>query len=237
MGTVLAIGTGLRRVSRRSKYLLLAIAIAAVGFIAPASDANTVFASQVGTLDVTPAHTGLTSSVTASVFDPDLNVTVLREFESTDSTGNMCVLPTGNPGNTTIFKLQNSAVADFTGDGTVTAVDVQISTTKAIVQWVNKDAGTFQVGHTQTTTQTETFTVTYRSEHADTTTVTLRSPSDPVGFTLTLRETTATSHKFESTFKTGSATSTTGATTAMRVSASGTVRSILLQKAGFLVKI
>ena len=214
MGTVLAVGTGLRRVSRRSKYLLLAMAIAAVGFIAPAGDANTVFASQVGTLNVTPAYTGLASTVTVSVFDPDLNVTVLREFESTDSTGNLYVLPIGNPGNTTIFKLQNSAVADFTGDGAVTAADVQVSTTKAIVQWVNKDAGTFQVGHTQTTTETETFTVTYRSEHTDTTSVTIRSPSDPIGFTLTLRETTATSHTFEATFKTGSATSTTGASDA-----------------------
>ena len=214
MGTVLADGTRLRLVSRRSKSLLLAIVIAAGGFAAPAGDAGTAYASQIGTLDVTPAHTGLSSTVTASVFDPDLNVAVLREFESTDSTGNTYVLPIGNAGDTTIFKVQNTPVGDLNGDGAIGAADIQISTTKAAVQWVNGDAGTFQVVHAQTTSQTETFTVTYRSEHNDTTSVTLRSPSDPVGFTLTLRETTPTSHTFEATFTTGSATSTTGASDA-----------------------
>jgi hypothetical protein len=214
MGTVLAVGTGLRLASRRSKFLLLAIAIAAVGFVAPAGDASRVFASQIGTLNVTPAYTGLASTITACVFDPDLNVTVLREFESTDSTGNPYILPVGNAGDATIFKLQNSSVGDFNGDGIVTATDIQISTTKAVVKWVNKDAGTFQLGHSQTTSSTENFTVTYRSEHNDSTAITLKSPSDPVGFTLTLRETTPTSHTFEATFKTGSATSTTGATDA-----------------------
>ena len=214
MGTVLADGTRLRLASRRSKFLLLAIVIAAGGFVAPAGDAGTAYASQIGTLDVTPAHTGLSSTVTASVFDPDLNVAVLREFESTDSTGNTYVLPIGNAGDTTIFKVQNTPVGDLNGDGAIGAADIQISTTKAAVQWVNGDAGTFQVVHAQTTSQTETFTVTYRSEHNDTTSVTLRSPSDPVGFTLTLRETTPTSHTFEATFTTGSATSTTGASDA-----------------------
>lgn len=211
MGTVLAVGTGLRVVPRRSKFLLFAIVIAAVGFIAPVGDSSTAYASQVGTLDVTPAHTDLTSTVTASVFDPDLNVTVLRQFESTDSTGNPYVLPGASSGTTTIFKLQNSSVGDFDGDGAVTAADIQISTTKAAVQWVSKDAGTFQLFHTQTTTSAENFTVTYRSEHNDTVAITLRSPSDPAGFTLTLRETTPTSHTFEATFDTGIATSTTGA--------------------------
>ncbi len=214
MGTVLAVGTGLRLISRRSNFFLLAIAFAAVGFVAPAGDANTVFASQVGTLNITPAYTDLSSTVIVSVFDPDLNVTVLREFESTNSTGNPYVLPVGSPGDVTIFALQNTYVGDFNADGTVGAADIQVSTTKAAVQWVNKDAGTFQLVHSQTTSVTETFTVTYRSEHNDTTAVTLRSPSDLVGFTLALRETTPTSHVFEATFKTGSATSSTGATDA-----------------------
>ncbi len=214
MGTVLAVGAGLRLISRRSKFFLLAIAFAAVGFVAPAGDANTVFASQVGTMTITPAYTDLSSTVTVSVFDPDLNVTVLREFESTNSTGNLYVLPVGSPGDVTIFALQNTSVGDFNADGTVGAADIQISTTKAAVQWVSKDAGTFQLVHSQTTSVTETFTVTYRSEHNDTTAVTLRSLADPAGFTLTLRETTPTSHIFEATFKTGSATSSTGATNA-----------------------
>ncbi|MDP6668132.1 MAG: hypothetical protein QF357_12180, partial [Dehalococcoidia bacterium] len=214
MGTVLAVGTGLRRITRRSRILLLATAIAAVGFVAPASDANTVFAAQAGTLSITPAYTGLTSTVTASVYDPDLNVTVLREFESTDSSGNPYVLPAGSLGTVTIFKLQNAPVGDFDGNGTVSNADLQVSSTKSVVQWVNKDSGTFQLIHVETTSQTENFTVTYRSEKNDTTTITLRSPSDPSGFTLTLRETTPTSHTFSATFKTGSATSATGATNA-----------------------
>ncbi|MCZ6539910.1 MAG: hypothetical protein O6922_08820 [Chloroflexi bacterium] len=148
------------------------------------------------------------------MFDPDLNVTVLRQFESTDSTGNPYVLPAASAGATTIFKLQNSPVGDFNANGAIEAGDVQISTSKAVVQWVNAEAGTFQVVHSQATSQTETFTVTYRSEQKDAAVITLRSPSDPTGFTLTLRETTATSHTFEATFNTGSATSTTGASDA-----------------------
>ena len=105
-------------------------------------------------------------------------------------------------------------VGDFDADGVVTALDLQISTTKAVVQWVNKDSGTFQIGHSQVVTQAENFTVTYRSEHKDTTTVTLRTPSDPNGFTLTLLESTESSHSFTATFKTGEATVTTGASDA-----------------------
>ena len=214
MGIVLGPGTGLQIITRRTKILLIAVAIAAIGFAAPAGDVNTVFASQIGTLDVTPAHTDLVSTVTATVFDPDLNVTVLREFETTDSTGNLYALPIGVAGDTTIFKLQNVSIGDFNADGAVTVADLQISTTNAAVNWVNKDSGTFQLVHTQAVTQIENFTVTYRSEHKDETTVTLRSASDPAGFTLTLLETTPSSHTFAATFKTGAATATTGATSA-----------------------
>lgn len=213
MGTVLA-HTGRQLITKRSKILLFAFVLAIVGFIAPAGDENTVFASQIGTLNATPAHTDLSSTVTATVFDPDLNATVLREFETTDATENLYELPIGSVGDTTIFKLQNASVGDFDADGSITNTDVQLSTSKAAVQWVNKDSGTFQVIHTQTVSVAENFTVTYRSEHNDTTTVTLRSPSDPSGFTLILRETTPTSHTFEATFKTGAATATTGATDA-----------------------
>jgi hypothetical protein len=134
MGTDLAFGFGLHNITRRSKILLLAVAIAAVGFGAPASSANTLFASQIGTLDVNPSHTDLASTVTATVFDPDLNVTVLREFESTDSTSNLYELPVGSAGDTAVFKLQNSSIADFNADGTVDAADVQLNTSKAAVQ-------------------------------------------------------------------------------------------------------
>jgi hypothetical protein len=136
---------------------------------------------------------------------------VLREFEATDSTGNLYELPIGNIGDTKIFKLQNAYIGDFNADGAVTAADVQISTIKATVQWINRDSGTFQIGHLQAVTQAGTFTVTYRSEHYDATTVTLRSPSDPTGFTLSLRESTPISHTFTATFKTGATTATAGA--------------------------
>ncbi len=191
MGTVLAFSAGGQNRTKRFKNLLLAIAIAVVVFTAPAGDANTIFASQTGTLNANPSHTDLASEVTVSVFDPDLNVTVLREFEATDSTGNLYELPTGAAGDNAVFKL---------------------STPKAAVLWVNKDSGTFQIVLAQAVSVTENFTVTYRSEHKDSTTVTLRSPSDPAGFTLTLTETTPTSHTFAATFKTGDATATTGAT-------------------------
>jgi hypothetical protein len=213
MGTVLA-HSDRQKITRRSKILLFAFVLAIVGFVAPAGDANTVFASQIGTLNATPVFTDLSSTVTASVFDPDLNVTILREFEDKDSTQNLYELPVGVAGDTSIFKLQNTSVGDFNADGNITADDIQLSTSKAAVQWVNKDSGTFQVVHIQTVSVAENFTVTYRSEHQDTTTVTLRSPSDPTGFTLTLRETAPTSHTFEATFKTGAATATTGATDA-----------------------
>ena len=111
-------------------------------------------------------------------------------------------------------KLQNTSIGDFNADGTVTLEDLQISTTNAAVNWVNKDSGTFQLVHAQTVTSIENFTVTYRSEHKDETTVTLRSAADPAGFTLTLLETTPSSHTFTATFNTGAATSTTGATSA-----------------------
>jgi hypothetical protein len=214
MGIVVALGTALKIITRRSRILLFAVVIATVGFIAPASDANTLFASQIGTLDVSPSHAGLTSTVSATVFDPDLNVTVLREFETTDSTGNLYELPVGAHADTTVFKLQNASVGDFNGDGSITAEDVQISTTKASVQWVNKDSGTFQIIHGLAVSTPENFTVTYRSEHKDTTSVTLRTAADPVGFTMSLLETTPTSHTFTATFKTGAATATTGASSA-----------------------
>lgn len=214
MGTVLARISGRQFISRQSRILLLAVVLAVVGFVAPAGDQNTVFASQTGTLTAFPAHTDLDSSVTATVFDPDLNVTVLREFEATDSTENLYELPVGSIGDSAIYKVKHSVIGDFNADGVVNNLDVQVSTTKAAVQWVNKDSGTFQLIHTQTVAAAENFTVTYRSEHNDTTTITLRSPSDPAGFTLTLRETSATSHTFEATFKTGAATSITGATDA-----------------------
>ncbi len=211
MGTVLAGSTGRRLLIRRSRILLLAVVLAVVGLIAPVGDANTVSAAQDNVLSVSPSHTDLASEVTVTVFDSDLNVTVLQEFETTDSTGNLYELPIGIAGSTTIFKLKNAPVGDFNADGTVTAADVQISTSKASVQWVNKDSGTFQLVHLQTVSVAENFTVTYRSEQNDVTTVTLRSPSDPVGFTLSLRESTAISHSFIGTFKTGAATNTTGA--------------------------
>jgi hypothetical protein len=211
MGTVLALGTGLHVIARRSKILLIAVVIAAMGFIAPAGDLNTVFASQIGTLNATPVYTDLDSTVTATVFDPDLNVTVLREFEATDSTGNLYELPVGNAGSSTVFKLSNTHVGDFNADGSITAADLQISTTNAVVQWVNKKSGTFQTTHSQNVASTENFTVTYRSEHKDTTSITLRTASDPAGFTLSLEETTPTSHSFVATFKTGEATVSTGA--------------------------
>lgn len=210
MGIVLAHISDRQRLTRRSKILLFAVMLAVVVFAAPGGDANTVFASQIGTLTATPAHTDLDSEVTISVFDPDLNVTVLREFEATDSTENLYELPIGSAGDTTIFKLSNSSVGDFNGDGVVSETDIQLSTSKAAVQWVNKDSGTFQIVHTQDLAVAENFTVTYRSEHNDTTVVTLRSPSDPVGFTLTLLETSTISHTFEATFNTGEATVTTG---------------------------
>lgn len=212
MGTVLAFSAGGQNRTKRFKNLLLAIAIAVVVFTAPAGDANTIFASQTGTLNANPSHTDLASEVTVTVFDPDLNVTVLREFEATDSTGNLYELPTGAAGDNAVFKLSNSSVGDFDADGTVTAADLQLSTPKAAVQWINKDSGTFQIVLAQTVSVTENFTVTYRSEHKDSTTVTLRSPSDPAGFTLTLTETAPTPHTFVATFKTGNATATTGAT-------------------------
>jgi len=196
--------------------------LAIVGFVAPAGDANTVFASQIGTLSVNPAHTDLASEVTVTVFDPDLNVTVLHEFEATDSTSNLYELPMGIPGDTTVFKLQNSSIGDFNADGEVTASDLQLNTTKAIVQWVNKDSGTFQVVNAQTVASAENFTVTYRSEHKDGTSVTLRSPSDPVGFILNLLETAPTSHTFSATFKTGVATVVTGA-----IDATSTTRPVI----------
>ena len=146
MGLVLAVANGLRLVSGRSNFFLLALAVVAAGLLAPAGDAGTVFASQIGTLNVTPAHTGLTSTITASVFDPDLNVTVLREFESDDSTGNPYILPAGTAGTPMIFKVQNSPIGDFDGDGAITPADIQISTTSAVVQWVNRDSGTFRIG-------------------------------------------------------------------------------------------
>jgi hypothetical protein len=97
MGTVLALGTSLRLITKRPRILLFAVIIAVVGFAAPASDMNTVFASQIGTLSVNPSYTDLSSSVAVTVFDPDLNVTVLREFEATDSTENLYELPVGSP--------------------------------------------------------------------------------------------------------------------------------------------
>ena len=213
MGTVLALTSDRQNRTRSFKILLLAITLAVVGFAASASDVGTISASQIGTLNANPAHTDLASEVSVTVFDPDLNVTVLREFETTDSTGNLYALPTGASGDTAVFKLSNSSVGDFNADGAVTAADIQLSTTKAGVQWVNKDSGTFQVVLTDTVTVIENFTVTYRSEHKDSTSVTLRSPSDPAGFTLSLEETTPTSHTFSATFKTGDATATTGADT------------------------
>ena len=212
MGTVLAVKIDRHYITRRFRILLLAFALAVVGFIAPAGDANTIFASQTGTLNANPTHTDLASEVTVTVFDPDLNVTVLREFETTDSTGNLYVLPTGSAGDTAVLKLSNSSVGDFNADGVITETDVQLSTSKAAVQWVNKDSGTFQIVLAQTVSATENFTVTYRSEHKDATTVTLRSPSDPAGFTLSLTETAPTTHTFVATFKTGDATVITGAT-------------------------
>ena len=211
MGTVSGLSTSMRLLALQLRVLLLGFAMAAVLFVAPASDHNTVFASQIGTLDANPAFTGIGTTVTATVFDPDLNATVLREFESTDNSSNPYELPNGTAGTTKVFKVTHTSIGDFNADGSVNANDIQISSTKATVQWVNKDAGTFQVGLTETVSGTEAFTVTYRSEHKDTTTVTLRSPSDADGFTLTLEETTTTSHTFAATFKTGDATASTGA--------------------------
>ncbi len=211
METVSGLGTSLRLIAVQLRVLLLGIAMAAVLFVAPASDENTVFASQIGTLDATPAFTEIGTTVTATVFDPDLNVTVLREFESTDNSSNPYELPLGTAGDTKVYKVTHTSIGDFNADGVVDDEDIQVSTTKATVQWVNKDAGTFQVGLTETVGGTESFTVTYRSEHKDTTTVTLRSPSDADGFTLTLEETTTTSHTFAATFKTGESTASTGA--------------------------
>jgi hypothetical protein len=232
MATVLAHITNRQLITKRSKILLFAVMIVVVGFVAPAGDVNTVFASQIGTLTATPAHTDLTSEVTVSVFDPDLNVTVLREFETTDSTGNLYELPTGIAGTNTIFKLSNSSVGDFDGDGTVSAADIQLSTSKAAVIWVNRDSGTFQVAHAQNVTTAENFTVTYRSEHNDTTSVTLRTPSDPAGFTLNLLETTPISHTFEARFKTGEITSVIGS-----ADATSTIRPVIKVVDGDTVKL
>lgn len=173
-----------------------------------------VNADDTGTLTVTPGFANSGKTITVVVDDVSPETTVTNTDETADFTGNPYAMPPGNPGDQHIFRVQNSPVADLNGDGKVDSTDIITSLpgqTDVAVNWLNVQNGTFSVSQFDTTTSPTNFTVTYRHDVIDTTTVEIRSSSDIDGFVMTLQETAPSTNIYTGTFKTGEETKTTNA--------------------------
>ncbi len=186
---------------------LLATAVLAQGLFAPSVEV--VSGDETGTLTVAPAFANSGKTITVVVDDESPATTVLNELEATDFTGNLYSMPAGNAGQQHIYRVKNSPVADLNGDGTVNGDDILTTLSNVSVDWVNTQNGTFAITQFFNTGSPTGFTVTYRHDVIDTTTVEVRSSSDIDGFVMTLQETAASTNIYTATFVTGTATSTT----------------------------
>ena len=174
-----------------------------------------VNADESGTLTVTPEYANSGKTITVVVDDVSPETTVTNLGESTDFTGNPYSMPAGSAGDQHIFRVQNSPIADFNGDGVVDGSDIAASlpdVADVTVNWLNVQNGTFSVSQFDDTTDPINFTVTYRHDVVDTTTAEIRSSSDIDGFVMTLRETGPSTNIYTATFETGTETSTTNIT-------------------------
>lgn len=168
-----------------------------------------VTGDESGTLTVTPAYANSGKTITVVVDDVSPGSTVLNEFEATDFTGNLYTLPPGSPAQQRIFRVKNSPIADLNSDQIIDGNDIFTTLNDVSVDWINRQNGTFAVTQFLTTAAPIGFTVTYRHDVVDTTTVEVRSSSDINGFVMTLQETGASTNIYTATFVTGTTTSTT----------------------------
>ncbi len=168
-----------------------------------------VTGDESGTLTVTPAFANSGKTITVVVDDVSVGTTELNELEATDFTGNLYSMPAGPAAKQHIFRVKKSPIADLNGDGTVDKSDIVTTLTNVSVDWLNKQTGTFAITQFADTASPSGFTVTYRNDVVDTTTVEIRSSSDIDGFVMTLLETGASTNIYTANFVTGTATSTT----------------------------
>jgi hypothetical protein len=195
----------------RSLALALITAILLIdGLFAPSP--RIALGSEAGTLSVTPQYANSGKTITVVVDDATPGTTILYENESTDFTGNPYSLPVGFAAQQHIYRVKHGPIADSNGDGTVNSADILTSLPNVSLDWINTQNGTFAVTQYVNTSSATPFTVTYRSEVVDTTTVEVRSSSDIDGFVLTLAETGYSTNIYSATFLTGTATVTTNAT-------------------------
>ncbi len=166
-------------------------------------------ADESGTLTVTPAYANVGKTITVVVDDVSPTTTVLYTSEATDFTGNPYSMPAGSPGQQHIFRVKNGPVADMNGDGQLNSSDIVTNLPNVVINWLNTQNGTFSVTQFLTTVSPTSFSVTYRQDVVDTTTVAVRSSADIEGFVMTLQETGQSTDIYTATLVTGTATSTT----------------------------
>lgn len=171
-----------------------------------------VMGDESGTLTVTPAFANSGKTITAVVDDVSPSTNVLNESEATDFTGNPYSMPPGVAGQQRIYRVKNSPIADLNGDGVINSSDIVTNLSNVNVDWVSTQNGTFAITQFLNTASPTAFTVTYRHDVVDTTTVEVRSSSDIDGFVMTLQETGAATNIYTAQFLTGTATATTNLT-------------------------
>lgn len=211
---------GLRPFPLTQAYLpvkLLRVRILAVALLATLALVEGLFAvslpvvtgDESGTLSVTPGFANSGKTITVVVDDVSPGTTVLNEFEETDFTGNLYVMPAGSAAQQHIFRVKKSPIADLNGDGIVDRNDILTTLSDVSVDWINTQNGTFAITQFLNTATPTGFTVTYRNDVVDTTPVEVRSSSDIDGFVMTLQETGPSTNIYTAKFVTGTTTSTT----------------------------
>ena len=193
--------------SRVIPLALVATVLLLDGLFAPAP--RIALGSETGTLSVTPGFANVGKTVTVVVDDTTPGTTVLYANEATDFTGNPYSMPAGVAAQQHIYRVKHWPIADSNGDGVVNSSDISTSLPNVAFDWINTQNGTFAVTQYINTSTATPFTVTYRNEVVDTTTVEVRSSSDIDGFVLTLKETDYATNIYTATFLTGTATVTT----------------------------
>ncbi len=171
-----------------------------------------VTGDETGTLTVTPAFANSGKTITVVVSDESPSTTVLNELEATDFTGNLYSRPAGLAGKQHIFRVKNSPIADLNGDGKTDTNDLLTTLTDTNIDWVSPQNGTFAITQFFDTSTPTGFTVTYRHNVVDKTTVEVRSSSDLDGFVMTLGETGPATNIYTAKFITGTATAKTNLT-------------------------
>ena len=193
---------------RTTRFLQLALVLS---LLFSAFVSKPLSAASTGTVELDVDFvTSPGGSLKVTVQDPDLDVGVRQEDVDKDFDGNALVTPALVANQTRFYRLPKFPILDHNEDGIVNFQDVVLDTTTRAflgVLTLAPNSGLVTFIASTTVAAGTTFTVTYTAAEVQTHTVKVSSTQDATGFTLTVKETGATTGRFEATFRTATSTS------------------------------